>query len=109
MNNNFGELFKRYRLRAEFTSLSDFANVFAEKGYFYELSTYCRWQKGRRIPTKRDILFSLTALFIEHGAITAIHEANDFLESSGHGYFTKKELEELFSFTLTTHLVLSTI
>ena len=100
--NNFAELFKKFRHRAEFDSLTDFANAFAEKGYFYELSTFCRWQKGKRIPTKRDILFVLTELFIERGAITTIHEANEFLESAGHGYFTSKELERLFSFPSTT-------
>ena len=106
---NFGELFKKYRLRAEFDSLSDFANAFSEKGYFYELSTFCRWQRGKRIPTKRDILFELTLLFVEKGAITAIHEANEFLESAGHGYFTTKELEKLFAFSFTNNPTQATI
>lgn len=101
--NNFGVLFKKYRLRAEFDSLTDFANAFTEKGYFYELSTFCRWQKGKRIPTKRDILFALTALLVERGAIATKHEANEFLESAGHGYFTSKELDKIFSTNLDTN------
>lgn len=37
----FAELFKRYRLRAEFARLSQFADALAQKGYFYELSIFC--------------------------------------------------------------------
>ncbi|HSX08891.1 MAG TPA: hypothetical protein VLF93_01950 [Candidatus Saccharimonadales bacterium] len=95
--NNFAELFKKYRFKAEFINLSALADAFSEKGYFYELSTFCRWQKGKRIPTKRIILFTIVSLFIEREAITSISEANEFLEAAGHGYFTKKELEKLFS------------
>jgi hypothetical protein len=95
---NFGEFFVYYRMKAGFVSLTQLAEAFSQKGYFYELSTFCRWQKGKRIPTKRDILFTLVSLFIERGAITSIHEANEFLESAGHGYFTKNELEKLFIF-----------
>jgi hypothetical protein len=95
--NNFSELFKHYRMKATFISLSQLAEAFAEKGYFYELSTFCRWQKGKRIPTKREILLTMVSLFIERGAIISPMEANEFLESAGHGYFTNKELEKLFS------------
>jgi hypothetical protein len=93
----FGVLFKKYRLRAEFDSLSSFANALAEKGYFYELSLFCHWQKGRRIPTKRIILITLISLFIERDAILSSEEANDFLESAGHGYLTQKEQAQLFA------------
>ena len=95
--NTFGELFIKYRLRAEFASLSAFADGLAEKGYFYELSIFCHWQKGRRIPAKRAILISLIELFIQREAMCSIEDANDFLESAGHGYLTNREQEQLFS------------
>lgn len=91
MNHTFAQLFKTYRLRAQFASLSELANAFAEKGYIYDLSIFCHWQKGKRIPTKRGVLISLIELFIEKGAIASLEKANEFLESAGHGYLTKSE------------------
>jgi len=87
----FGELFKKYRLRAEFISLSTFADALAEKGYIYDLSVFSLWQKGKRVPRKRATLISLVAIFIERGAICTMQEANEFLESAEHGYLTKNE------------------
>lgn len=94
----FGELFTKYRLRAEFASLSAFADALAEKGHFYELSIFCHWQKGRRIPSKRAVALALIALFVERGAILTLQEANEFLESAEHGYLTDRERTSLFSF-----------
>ena len=88
---DFAELFKRYRLKAEFASLSSLADAFAEKGYFYDLSIISRWQKGEKIPSKRIVLVTLIGLFIERGSIVSIAQANEFLESAGHGYLTTKE------------------
>jgi hypothetical protein len=96
---NFGELFKKYRLRAEFESLTSFADALSEKGHFYELSIFCHWQKGRRIPTKRTVLITLITLFIERGAIQTVTAANEFLESADHGYLTNREQEQLFKNT----------
>lgn len=87
----FAQLFKKYRLKSEFESLSKFADAFATKGYFYEVSIFCHWQKGRRIPTKRSVLLTIVELFIESGAITSLDKANEFLDSAGQGYMTKKE------------------
>lgn len=95
--NTFAILFKKYRLKAEFASLSEFADALAEKGYFYDLSIFCHWQNGRRTPAKRTILISLIELFIQRAAITSLQEANDFLESAEHGYLTNREQEHLFT------------
>lgn len=97
--NTFGELFKKYRLRAEFVSLTSFADALAEKGYVYDLSIFSHWQKGKRIPTRRAILVTLIALFIERGVICSLQEANAFLESAEHGYLTKKEQSYLSAFS----------
>ena len=95
--NTFGSLFKRYRLRAEFFSLSDFASALAEKGYVYDLSIFSMWQQGRRIPSRRSILVAVIALFVECGCITSLEQANEFLESAGHGYLTKNEQETILN------------
>ena len=100
---NFGELFKRYRLKAEFASLSSFADAFAEKGYFYELSIFCHWQRARRMPKKRVILVTLVELFIERGAILSLNEANEFLESADHGYLTEREQNRLFGINTSSN------
>jgi hypothetical protein len=46
----FAQLFKKYRLRAEFDTFASFGDALAEKGYFYEESIFFHWQKGTRIP-----------------------------------------------------------
>ena len=92
----FSELFRRYRLKVEFEKLTDLADAFAQKGYAYEASIFSHWQKGKRIPNKRIILLTLIALFLERGAIRLLSEANEFLESAGHGYLTEREQSALF-------------
>jgi hypothetical protein len=87
----FGELFKRYRLKACFASISDFADAFAEKGYVYDVTLYSHWQNGTRIPTRRILVIALIELFVERNSICSLHEANEFLESAGHGYLTRRE------------------
>lgn len=91
----FAQLFKKYRLRAEFASLSEFADAFAEKGYFYDLSIFCHWQKGKRTPHKREVLVTLIELFMEKEAIASLAQANEFMESAGHGYLTDREQARL--------------
>ena len=61
----FGKLLLTFRLRSGFKNLSQLADAFAEKGYIYEISTFCRWQKGKRIPTKRKILLVILEVFDE--------------------------------------------
>lgn len=89
--NNFGQLFKKYRLRSEFETIAAFSKAFAENGYFYDDSIFSHWQKGKRIPTNRALLVSLIELFIKREAMHSVREANEFLESAGHGYLTDSE------------------
>ena len=93
----FGQLFKTYRLRAEFASLSEFADAFAQKGFFYEQSIFSHWQNGNRIPSNRKVVINLIEVFIESGAIKTYEQANEILESAGHGYLTNTELQNLIS------------
>src|SRR5258708_30742805 len=97
----FAELFKKYRLRAEFETCSTFANALAQKGFFYEESIFSHWQKGSRTPTNRKLLLIVITIFIERQSITATAEANEFIASTGLGYLTEKETQHLFSADLS--------
>ncbi|MCX6731068.1 MAG: HD domain-containing protein [Candidatus Roizmanbacteria bacterium] len=92
-HSTFGELFKKYRLRSEFSTLSQFGNALAQEGYIYEDSIYSHWQKNVRVPKDRKLLLALIKIFIEKGGITTTVAANSFLNSAGQGYLTKEELE----------------
>jgi len=81
----FQTLFRKYRLRAEFATLSDLGNALAEKGFIYEDSIFSHWQKGTRIPQNRVVLLKLLEIFIERKAITTLDEASEFLQAAGHG------------------------
>ncbi len=91
----FGRLFKKFRLRSEFETLSQFGNALAEIGLIHEDSTYSRWENGSRIPKERNILIVLIELFVKRGGIKNIQEANAFLEAAGHGYLTNYEVKSL--------------
>lgn len=90
----FSALFKKYRLRAEFETISAFSDALAEKGYFYEESIFSHWQKGTRVPASRDVVLKIIGIFNERGAIQTLSEANEFLESAKLGYLTEKEQRE---------------
>lgn len=94
---SFAELFKKYRLRAQFANLYEMVDALAEKGYISESSIISHWQRGKRTPRKRSTIILVIALFIEKNAITSLDEANEFLESAGHGYLTKSEQTDLLS------------
>ncbi len=87
----FAELFKKYRLRAEFETIAAFNDALADKGYHYEESIFSHWQKGTRIPSNRQLLITMLAIFVEKDAIKTMQEANEFIVSTGQGYLTEKE------------------
>ncbi len=91
----FSELFKKYRLRAEFETVSAFGNALAKKGYQYEESTFFHWQKGSRMPSSRHLVLTILEIFIEREAIRTMDEANTFLASAGLGYLTELEKNKL--------------
>ncbi|MDE2588321.1 MAG: hypothetical protein KGL95_01475, partial [Patescibacteria group bacterium] len=99
---SFAELFKKYRLKSEFDTLSDFGNALAEKGYIYEDSIFSHWQKGTRIPTSRELLLTLLCVFSQKGAIHTVDEANNFLESVRQGYLTEEEKKKIPQFSSNT-------
>lgn len=92
--NSFGELFKKYRLKAEISTLSEFGRLLSEKGFNYEDSIFSHWQNGTRVPQYRTVLLKLLEIFTEGGAINSLDQANNFLSSAGQGYLTQQELKK---------------
>ncbi len=91
---SFAELFKKYRLRAEFETFAAFGDALSEKGYFYEESIFSHWQKGTRIPTDRNLVLTIIGIFVERHAIRTREEADEFLAATGLGYLTEQEREK---------------
>lgn len=91
----FQTLFRKYRLKAEFSTLSEFGNTLAEKGLIYEDSIFSHWQKGTRIPQSRNVLLKLLEIFIEGKAITTLDQANEFLSSVDQGYLSEEDLQRI--------------
>lgn len=94
---SFGKLFKKFRLKSEFLSLSDLGHALADEGLMYEDSALSRWQNGNRIPLDRGLMITLVKIFIKRGGIKSLQEANKLLESAGHGYLTEIEMEKISS------------
>lgn len=97
----FSVLFKKYRLRSEIATLSEFGDLLSAYGIVYENSIFTRWQRGDRIPKERHVLLKIVYVFIQKGGITCESEVNRFLESAGQGYLTERE-QKLFSFSSHT-------
>ena len=96
---SFAELFKKYRLKSEFETLSEFGRALAEKGYLYEDSIFSHWQKGTRVPSSRELLLVLITVFSQRGAMHSEEEANSFLASVNQGYLTQEERKNISSFS----------
>jgi len=92
--NEFARLFKKYRLKAGFATLSSLGMVLADKGLIYEDSIFSHWQKGDRLPNRATIL-KLLEIFIERKAITTLNQANEFLSSAKQGYLSEKESQQI--------------
>jgi len=92
---SFAELFKKYRLKAEFETVAAFSNALSEKGYHYEDSIFSHWQKGTRVPTNRHLVIKIIEIFVERHAIQTADEANELLSSTKLGYLTEEESKAL--------------
>lgn len=92
----FGQLFTKFRLKAEFLTLAEFGKALAEEGLLYEDSIFSRWQKGNRIPRDRRVLLTIIKVFIKRKGIYTVSDANLLLESAMQGYLTASEEKELF-------------
>lgn len=102
--NTFSELFKKYRLRSEFETLSQFGDALAEEGFIYEDSIFSHWQKGNRAPKQRELLITLLNLFIKKKGVKTENEANQFLASLGQRDLNEEEKKYLFSRSIVNRL-----
>ena len=93
---SFAELFRKYRLKSEFETLCAFGKALADEGRIYEDTTFTHWQNGKRIPKDRALLLAIIKIFIQRRGITSRDGANEFLASTGLGYLTKNEEQQLF-------------
>jgi len=91
-HSTFGELFKKYRLKSEFSTLSQFGDALAQKGFIYEDSIYSHWQKNIRVPKNRKLLLAIIQIFTERNGVQTVNDANGFLNSAGQGYLTNEEV-----------------
>lgn len=91
----FANLFKRYRLRSEFETLSEFGDALADHNLIYENSIFSHWQKGTRTPKERKLIYTMIRIFSERKGITSEDEANSIMASTGLGYLTREEIEHL--------------
>ena len=91
----FASLFKKYRLRSEIETLSEFGDLLANEGMVYDSSLFTKWQKGIRVPKDRKTLLSILRVFSKRGGVHFLHEANDLLESAGQGYVTETEITDI--------------
>ncbi len=91
----FAALFKKYRLRSEFKTLSEFGDALAEEGLVYENSLFSHWQSGNRIPKNRSVILSIIKIFVKRGAITSIYSINEFLERIDNFILTPHEEMEM--------------
>ena len=78
---NFSTLFKKYRLRSEIETLSEFGDLLAEEGFIYETSLFTRWQNGERVPKDRRIILAIIRVFLKHDSVKSLEEINKLLES----------------------------
>lgn len=104
---SFTTLFKKYRLRSEIESLSQFGDILAEEGIVYETSLFTRWQNGTRLPKNRYIILKIVSIFITRKGIQTISEVNAFLESAGQGYLTDRERDNIHALMIGASVVIS--
>ncbi|MFA9288353.1 MAG: NB-ARC domain-containing protein [Weeksellaceae bacterium] len=89
---SFGTLFKKYRLRSEIETLSEFGDLLADEGIIYENSLFTRWQNGERVPKQRTILIAIVTVFIKRKSIQNISEINEILNSVNQADIKQEEL-----------------
>ncbi len=91
----FAQLFKKYRLRSEIETLSEFGDLLAEEGMIYETSLFTRWQKGDRIPRERKVVMAILTVFMKQKGIVSIEEANKLIEAANQRDLNFEEVSHL--------------
>ena len=103
-DNTFPSLFKKYRLRSEIETLSEFGDLLAQEGIVYETSLFSKWQNGERIPKERKVILTIIKLFIKLGGIKNIGEANQLISSLSQQNLSQDEQNFLISCFTTINI-----
>lgn len=101
-SSSFADLLKTYRLKSGISTLTELADLLAEKGFVYETSIFSHWQKGTRKPRDRDALIALIQIFAKRSGITSIEEANNILESLNQSNLSRSELTTISELKIRT-------
>lgn len=94
-NKEFGDLFRKYRLKSAIKTLAQFADLLGEENIYYDLSIYARWQSGSRVPKDRKTLLAILNVFAKNGGIASLEEANLFMNEAQAGSLTLEETNNL--------------
>lgn len=95
----FGQLFKLFRLKSGFRTLTTLSNQFDKKGLIISTSELSRWQNDKRTPKDRKTILLLSEILINHHGINFLDEVNQLLESTDQGYLTETEISHLLLHT----------
>jgi len=96
---SFGQLFKLFRMKSGFRTLSSLSNQFYKSGITICNCELSRWQNNKRTPKDRKTILVLIEILINHHGIGYIEEANSLLESATQGYLTELEISHLLLHT----------
>lgn len=96
VNRSFARLFKKYRLRSEIETLTEFGDLLAEEGFVFDNSIFTHWQKGTRVPNNRRIILTMIRIFFKKHAISTQDEINEILATLGMRDLTIEESIHFF-------------
>jgi hypothetical protein len=80
-NEDFANLFKKYRLRSGIKTLIDFADILSKEKFIYDVSLFAKWQSGERVPRDRNLILKIIEVFVKEGGITSLDQANEILQA----------------------------
>ncbi len=105
-NKTFGELLKLHRKKSrdpdtggDLTQAKLIELLSDMTGLPYVTSSISRWENNKRHIAKddRQTLVGLLCVFYQHGGITAIEEAETFLQTGGYGALSDEEIKQIES------------
>lgn len=93
---SFSTLFREYCFRARLFTVTDFLNVVALRGFFFDESLIYKWRSGVRVPASRGLVIVLISLFRQRDVYFTQYDANKLLEKLEYRDLSLAEINELF-------------
>ncbi|MBE7472472.1 MAG: hypothetical protein DPW09_22620 [Anaerolineae bacterium] len=91
----WGEKFRQFYAR-RFKTLGELGLALADYGLTMDTSVFSNWQKGQRVPQKKEMHLLLIKAFAKLNLIYTPAEANEWLGLAGVRSLNQEELKELF-------------